>query len=203
MESFPELIVESLNQTENKKNIVLVSTNPGEGTTTASLAIAYALYQNQSKKVLLIDGNFVNPSLHSFFNINLSPGFCDIIANPKIPLNQIIHLNRNMFDIMTCGLGHTQIIKGMLPVSVNEVIKTIQVGYDHVFIDMGSLRKLPVTNNILSLFDGVIFIVACESTKWEVAQNEKKKLETAGVNFLGTIMNNRKYYIPKWLYNYI
>ena len=108
-----------------------------------------------------------------------------------------------MFDIITCGVGHTQVIKGMLAVNFNELIKTIQVGYDHVFIDMGSLRHCPVANNIFSLFDGAIFIVACESTKWEVAQNEKNKLESAGVNLLGTIMNKRKYYIPRWLYNYI
>ena len=203
MESFPELIVESLNQIENKTNIAFVATNPGEGTTTASIATAHALSQNRSKKVLLIDGNSVHPSLHSIFHIHLSPGFCDIIANPKIPLNQIIHRNINIFDIITCGVGHTQVIKGMLAVNFNELIKTIQVGYDHVFIDMGSLRHFPVGNNTFSLFDGAIFIVACESTKWEVVQNEKNKLESAGVNILGTIMNKRKYYIPRWLYNYI
>ena len=71
---------------------------------------------------------------------------------------------------------------------------------DHVPLIIGQLGQV---NHIAALLDGVVMVLSCEETRWEVAQNMKSRLEASGANILGVIMNKRRYYIPRLLYKFV
>ena len=48
--------------------------------------------------------------------------------------------------------------------------------------------------------DGIILTVRAESTRWEVAETAKRRLEQAGGNIIGMVLNRRRMHIPGWLY---
>lgn len=54
-----------------------------------------------------------------------------------------------------------------------------------------------------SLVDGVILVVRAEETRWEVAQAAAQRLSQAGAKLMGSVLNARKYYMPKWVYDHL
>ena len=66
---------------KNLRTILISSSLPGEGKTTVSLNLALSLAQ-RDKKVLLIDGDLRNPSLHTNLNIlqkDIKIGITDVL----------------------------------------------------------------------------------------------------------------------------
>jgi Mrp family chromosome partitioning ATPase len=60
-----------------------------------------------------------------------------------------------------------------------------------------------VSNDALALaskVDGVVLVLRAEKTRWEVAQHAVERLEGAGANVVGVILNRRRMPIPDWLY---
>ena len=49
--------------------------------------------------------------------------------------------------------------------------------------------------------DGVILVVAANTTRREAACKAKECFENAGAHLLGVVMNNRTYPIPQVIYN--
>ena len=46
----------------------------------------------------------------------------------------------------------------------------------------------------------MLFVVASGKTRRQAAIRAKTELEAAGTKILGIILNQRKHYIPKWIY---
>jgi Mrp family chromosome partitioning ATPase len=47
---------------------------------------------------------------------------------------------------------------------------------------------------------GVVLVIKAEATRWEVGQSAKARLENAGANILGVVLNDRRHHIPGWIY---
>ena len=53
---------------------------------------------------------------------------------------------------------------------------------------------------LAGMVDGVVLVIQAEKTRWEVAQSAKDRLEKAGANILGVVLNDRRHHIPEWIY---
>jgi Mrp family chromosome partitioning ATPase len=143
------------------------------------------------------------PSLSSYLELPLSPGFSDLLNDPAMPMDELIHKSDEGFDVITSG---EKIDKGLFKMSsesFKEILKNMKEAYDYVLFDLSPVNEFPMINNVMKQFDGVILVIACESTRWDVVQNMKEKLESSNANIVGFILNKRKYYIPKWLYSFV
>ena len=61
-------------------NVTSSMQNEGKSTVIANLAVSFA---NLEKKVLLLEGDLRNPSVHRMFNISNINGLTDILLNNK------------------------------------------------------------------------------------------------------------------------
>ena len=69
--------------------------------------------------------------------------------------------------------------------------------------DDGAVAVGPVLNNCLSLAGragGTLLVVESEKTRWHYAARLVSDLENSGARVLGTVLSNRRYHIPKFLY---
>ncbi|MBU0993307.1 MAG: AAA family ATPase [Proteobacteria bacterium] len=203
MMSAHELIVESFSTIVKNSTISFISGSSGEGTTTAVVATAKALSNVYSAKVLVVDANFNHQSLNRLFNVSESPGLKDIMADPGISLDRIIHRTNDGFDIVCGGWPKSLGFKSVNFNNFNVILEHFKAQYDFVLIDMCPINHFPILDTVISLVDGVIMVLACESTRWEVAQNIKERLVSADVKIRGVILSKRRFYIPQWLYQYI
>lgn len=83
------------------------------------------------------------------------------------------------------------------------MITLIRKKYDLVVIDTPPACESSIGLAIASKADGVILVVAAESTRWPIVARVKSQIEKAGGNLLGTILNKQKHHIPDYIYKHL
>lgn len=203
MAKFKNLVVESLAPLENCHAIAVIGNNPREGATTATLSLASNLVKNLSSSVLVVDADFRHPSLHRLLKLSASPGLSDLLADPSRPIDGMVQKTTEGFDVLTAGAEESQTATRLANGALEQVVAALKDRYEYVLFDMSPVSRFPAISKALSALDGTIMVVACEQTRWEVAQNTKENIESAGSKVLGVLMNKRRYYIPGWLYRFV
>lgn len=81
-----------------------------------------------------------------------------------------------------------------------ECLKALKWNFDYVLIDCPSTSISSETARLAPLVDGVCVVVKAAQTRRGQIQHSQQEIENAGGNFLGFILNRRKYPVPNWLY---
>lgn len=184
------------------KTVYVTSCFQGEGKTTAALQLAYALSMHRISKVLLVDWNSRSPQVHVKFNTSNKKGYCGYLQGGE-SLDDVIQNTHyeglSILPFEDIEKDYSEMIKREL---LREKIAAIKERFDYVVFDGHSILSSSAAV-LADLFDGVVIVVEAERTKWEVVQVAGEKISNVGGNFLGTILNKRKFYIPKILYGKI
>ncbi len=170
-----------------------------EGKTTAALELSYGLAVQGGRKVLLVDWSDGEVSLTEYF----SP-----LEHTSRPVGHgvkdfdvRVHTAYNGLDIMTLSRDARNCAR-LRKDEVMSRIALLRKEYDYIIAD-----GQPVFGSCFTMyadiFDGVILVVEAEKTKWEVVQLAVDKLQSLEGRVVGTILNKRKFYLPKFLYGKI
>lgn len=180
--------------------LMVTSSKSGEGTSTAAISIARRLAASENVKVLLIDANFMDPVLHQEFNVPLSPGLSEMVLNDAKYKDACVATSINHLDLLPCGKvdKNTSWIVGSE--KLEACLKELKKHYDYIVTDSSAVLDTSEPSLICRLFDGILLVVECESTKWQVTKAAADELKKAGGNLMGTVLNRRKYYIPRFFY---
>ncbi len=174
------------------RTLLVTSTAPGEGktTTTANLAFAMAL---DGKKVLLVDTDLRRPTMHKLLEVPSGPGLTDvllgrakledtILPNPSIPNLRTLSagalppnpaelLNSHAFDVLTSKMAEM---------------------HDIVIFDSPPVLVAADAAIMASKFDGTVLVVANGDTKKGPARQAMALLTKARANVLGIAFNKMR-----------
>jgi len=181
----------------NIKTIYVTSCSPKEGKSVVAVSMAYALAEEALAKVLLIDGNFNSPSIHNTFSVNISPGLTDIFREDDIKDLLPMDTEIKNLKIIPNGEPLSKTFNIFRNKTFVEIFNTWKQRFDYIIFDGNSMLGSLDTFIIAKNFDGIILVVECERTKWEVVQVAKEKIAKVKGNILGVVLNKRKFYIPK------
>jgi capsular exopolysaccharide synthesis family protein len=182
------------------KTILVTSCYPNEGKSTTTLSISYALTDETDFKVLLIDGNFRAPVLHKYLNMERSPGFSDLFLSENETRISLKPTENESLVVIPNGSAVTNPIRILNEDIFKEKLDTLGEGFDYIITDGTSIFGFSDILITAKYFDGIILVVECERTRWEVVQEAKERLENVGGSILGVVLNKRNYYIPKAIY---
>ena len=107
--------------------------------------------------------------------------------------------NGNMFTII-CSHEALKPEGLFQSIQFDEVLQSMRDDFDYVILDAPPVTLFSETRMICKKFDGVILVLEFGKTRKQVANRIMQELEEAGANFLGVVINKRKYYIPEWIY---
>ena len=79
-------------------------------------------------------------------------------------------------------------------------VDALRVAFDNVLIDCRSLRNSSDAAVLASSVDGIVIVVEAGQARRDEILNAQRTIETAGGNFLGFVLNRRRYPVPEWLY---
>ena len=82
----------------------------------------------------------------------------------------------------------------------NACIKALRWNFDYVLIDCASLAISSEATTLAPTVDGIAVVVEAGRTRQGQIQRAQQVVETTGGNFLGFVLNQRRYPIPNWLY---
>ncbi len=190
----------SASENREVRSLLVTSCNRQEGKTLTSIGMAFALSDQASADVLLIDGNFSAPKIHELFSIGTSPGLSELLTS-RAPLEEAVR--RTAYDrlsLLPLGGAMSNLVDVYRSESFPERITSLNKNFDYVIFDGSSIFGASDASIIARHFDGIVLVVECERTRWEVVQDAEERISKAGGTILGVVLNKRKFYIPKAFY---
>jgi hypothetical protein len=79
-------------------------------------------------------------------------------------------------------------------------VKALRWNFDYVLVDCPSLGVSSDATTLAPIVDGMAIVVEAGRTRRDQIQRAQKIVEQAGGNFLGFVLNQRRYPVPGWLY---
>lgn len=180
--------IEFSNLDKEMKIINVTSSMQGEGKTTVitNLAVSFA---NLEKKVLLLEGDLRNPSVHRMFNISNINGLTDVLLNNK-NFAECVHCTEvKNLHILTCGAVPPNPSEILSSKKMKEFINSLREYYDYIFIDTPPIGVVTDAGIISTYSDGCVFVVGSKQCDVEMAKIAKKRLEDVGANIIGAVLN--------------
>ena len=106
-------------------------------------------------------------------------------------------------DIQNAPPGFSKKLDVFETETLQNLIVSLKKDFDYVIVDGQSVSGSSDVSIISKYFDGVVFVVECEKTRWEVLQQSKEKIKGVGGKILGVVLNKRVYYITQKVYGKI
>ena len=184
--------------------LTFVSYEHNEGVTSVAANFAATLAQDIKKRVLLIDANLASPSLQGLLEENPRKAGDAAAAHIEEPnlLWRITSVNKNL-DI---GMVHNTQNN---PVQIfesswfNNRLRSIRDRYGCVIIDSPPIKDPSGALVLTTKADAVILVIEAGRVRREVLQRAVTVLTETGAQFLGVVLNKRRYPIPRFIYKFL
>ena len=181
--------IEFSNIDKNIKTILMTSAQQNEGKSTSISNLASTFASLENKKVLIIDCDLRNPSVHKMFNVSNISGLTDVLTGQKDIEKCIEKTKVKNLDILKAGKippNPSEILQSKKMRNFMEVIKEY---YDYIFIDSPPVGIVTDASILAQYVDGTILLVAANEADIEATKIAKERLEGVNANILGAILN--------------
>ncbi|BAY64647.1 lipopolysaccharide biosynthesis protein [Calothrix brevissima NIES-22] len=147
--------IELLNTVTNLKSLMITSALPDEGKSALALGLAMSAARLH-KKVLLIDANLREPSLHHQLNLPNDQGLSTLLTSEAAVPNQmsIQYSGSSYIDILTAGPIPADAANLLSSPRMTQLMATFEENYDLVLVD-GS--------PVLGLVDAMLTASSCRN----------------------------------------
>jgi len=184
------------------KSILITSSLPNEGKSTIIKNLAYALAMT-GVKVIVVDCDLRNPTVHQMFKIPNMSGLTNIIVEDDRYEKYVI--SDKEFD----NLGI--ITSGPIPPNPSELIGSnrmkifldkLKENYDYVLLDAPPVLLVTDPTVLAPVVDGVILVIQANKTEIEATKRAKEILTNVKANILGAVLNKVKEQRSGYYYYY-
>nr|WP_281376466.1 polysaccharide biosynthesis tyrosine autokinase [Sphingomicrobium lutaoense] len=179
--------IQFANERGTPATLLVTSSLPNEGKSTSAFALAKSL-ASVGRRVLLIDADMRNPSLHRLLGRTLGPGLSEILA-ARADINDYLSAS----DVE----GLTVLLAGAIPSNPAELLASghlekILSGslnhFDHVVIDGPPVIGLADAPQLARLVEGTVLVMEAGRTRVTQARQALERLRAVRANILGTIL---------------
>ena len=172
-------------------SLVISSATPAEGKSTVAIHLAQAA-ATLGQRVLLVDADLREPSLHKPLNLPNLQGLTDILSLETQDLNTVIKrspLEENLF-ILTAGSSSVDSTKLLASNKMQDLMEELQATFDLVIYKAPSLSGLADTHLLATTTDGVMLVVALGKSKSSILQKVLDELKLSNTEILGIVANS-------------
>ena len=193
--------------TANCKNrkIVITSTLRDEGKSSLSVNMALSLAQT-GNKVLLIDADLRNPSLHRYLRLekDINHGLSNLLSG-NVKVGECLVKTEYGVDVITGGAIPPNPAELVSSDSMRNLLDVAVKHYDYVICDAPPVGIITDAAALSPLCDGVLFVVRYDFANKYQIRDALNKLKVVNAKILGAVM--MRYEIPqkknkRYGYNY-
>jgi uncharacterized protein involved in exopolysaccharide biosynthesis/Mrp family chromosome partitioning ATPase len=150
--------------------VLISSSVPGEGKTTAAVSIAVCA-ASLGRRVLLIDLDFKRPSVARELGSDTDKEIFDILLRNRPAAEVVTHIPDLGIDYLAMSISPLDALPSFVNQRLPLLLRQLSESYDSVVIDGPPLLGFVEARLLALLADKVVFVVKWGSTRREVAQN--------------------------------
>jgi polysaccharide biosynthesis transport protein len=169
------------------KSLLVTSATPSEGKSTTALTLARNFAQ-MGTRVLLIDADLRNPTLHKTLGIENNRGLSNLLAGNARPHDVIITSGDRGLMVMTSGPlppNPAELLAGSKMLSL---LTVAGVKFDKIIIDGPPVLGLADAPILANVARGTLLVVEAGETRISTARNAIKRLQSAQAFVVGGIL---------------
>jgi capsular exopolysaccharide synthesis family protein len=169
--------------------LAITSSMPSEGKSLTAINCAAVLAQ-QGAKVLLVDADLRQPSLHQAFNIPPGPGLSAILAGSHTEEQAFARLEgMPNLTVLPSGTPPAYPAETLASKKMVDLIQRWRTQYDHVVLDTPPVSMFTDAVVLGSRADAVLLVVrSCATTKYAL-RHTGDLLRRANANIVGLVLN--------------
>lgn len=183
--------------------ILFASAVSGEGTSTVAREFASTTAERGEAPTLLIDANLRHPAVYEDFRVRRDPGFTDHIVGGVALDDCLVKTSTPRLTVMTSGRPVIAPPRVTGDARVQELFSALRGRFGLVVVDAPPLLAYSDGVQLSAACDGVVLVVRSGHTRRQLHARALDLLEEAGGNALGTVLNRRRFYIPRFVYDRI
>lgn len=183
---------------EGSKVVLLTSTTPGEGKTTAATNLAIALAAEGHKTVLL-DADLRNQTIGRLMNADhQAPGLTALLKNPEMPVSQCLKASPEPNLSYISGASIQKRYYRIDPKALKRVLHELSQQFDYVVIDTPPCGVVSDTTLLSRYADCVLYVVRQDyANKAHITDTilglHQQNVPLAGCILNGTPRSHRSY----------
>ena len=169
------------------RSLLITSASPSEGKSTTALALARDLAQ-LGRRVLLIDGDLRNPSLHKQLGLRSEIGLSNLLAGASGLSDAVQETQHERLHVMLAGPlppNPAELLSGSKLLSLLTVATE---RYDQIIIDGPPVLGLADAPILANAVEGTLLVVTSAKTRISTAQAGLKRLLSARARVIGALL---------------
>jgi len=176
-----------LRDKQTLRRILVTSSVPKEGRSFVAANLAQAIARQPGCRVLLIDGDLRNPSLHSALGTSATPGLAEYLLDETEEF-AIIQTGQ-MGNLFFIAAGRS--ISSQADVISNGRLKflldRLELIFDWIIIDSPSALAVSDSSLIGTFCEGVLMVVRANSTPFDIVRKARQRFPYE--RLLGVVLN--------------
>lgn len=169
------------------RSLLFTSSQPGEGKSTSSFAVATD-FARVGRRVLLIDADLRKPSMHRVLDLSNEAGLSNVLAG-RAKIEEVVqdsgHAN---LDFLATGPLPPNPAELLSSVRLVELLEKLESIYDLVVFDAPPVMGLADAPLLASRAGGIVFVVEANRSHYGSAKTALKRLLTAHARVLGVVL---------------
>lgn len=170
------------------RTILVTSALQDEGKSGLAINLAISLVQ-AGNKVLLIDADMRNPSLHRYLQLKINPGIgLSTLLTGEVKVGDCLMTTEQGVDVIAGGLippNPTELIGSE---AMRELLQVAAERYDYVICDAPPVGIITDAAALSPLCDGVLFAIRQRFASRNQVHSALRNLQSVNAKVLGTVM---------------
>jgi Mrp family chromosome partitioning ATPase len=186
--------------TEQPKVVVFCGVDRGAGCSWVCARAAEILATQTPGRVCVVDANFRSPSMHSYFHAEPGPGLAQALKQPE-PIQYFVRSTwSNHLWLLTAGTSSQANGSALEIDGMRARFAELREEFDFLLVDVDAITGSDSAVIAGQFSDGVVVVIASNSTRRDAARVAKQTLDEAKVPVLGAVLNKRTYPMPEAVY---
>ncbi|ETW98433.1 MAG: hypothetical protein ETSY1_18785 [Candidatus Entotheonella factor] len=183
------------------RTLAVCKAHAGEGSSRVACHLAMAFASDPRVRVALVDSDFQHPGLHDYLQVGQANGLYDTLHDGADTVKERIKSTAlPNLAVVTSGVPPISHAFPVDPLDLGRILQHLVPQFSMVLVDTAPLLVETTAAAVASQCDGAILVVHAEHTRREAVQEAQARLQQAGANVLGVVLNRRQFPIPEFLY---
>jgi non-specific protein-tyrosine kinase len=168
--------------------LLVTSALPKEGKSTVSANLALSM-AHSGRRVLLVDGDILHPTIYKRFNLNNSVGLSDVLRGAVDFKGALQKVNGAELDVLAAGPFIPNSSELLSSEAIDKLIEVMLLHYEIVIIDAPATLAVTDATVMAPHMNGVVWVVDQQRVDQRTVVNALDHLKSVNAPIIGVVAN--------------